>query len=146
MKRRSGGFDLVEVSYAVGAVGRTATPWLPVLRSQRGLSLIELMVASVMFATVALAIGGSTLAAARQNRVSEAHATAAGIAQDFLECMRLERVQGGTINGTCATTVPPGYAVTPNVTTVSPPGIQLQVTVTWTTAPGGSITVVSQAM
>lgn len=108
--------------------------------SSRGFSLIELLVAILIFAVVALAISGSTLQAARQNRVSEAQAVATSIAQSVLECLRLERVNGLLASINCETSNErPGYDVQPPTVTTVSPGVQWDVVVTWTAAPAGSV-------
>jgi prepilin-type N-terminal cleavage/methylation domain-containing protein len=115
--------------------------------TESGVSLIELLVAMLIFAVVALAISGSTLQASLQNRASEAETTAVAYAQDLLECYRLERIIDTTPDGSeCSATAPAGF--TPAVTVTYPaPGMQVQVTITWTRPmPGGSVTLTTLAL
>ena len=102
------------------------------------MSLIEILVAMLIFTIIAVGIASATLTSNRTNRSSERKARAVNLAHQVLECAKSQYSVGLTVTGTgCNPTAPStaGFTITGPIATPNPGGFpgmtQLQITVAW---------------
>ena len=115
----------------------------------RGFSLVELLVALVVFAIIMLGVASSTALATRVNRDSQRQAVAVNLAHQVLECVKAQIQAGRTSAFASALTdcnpssVPPGFTISSVTATPNSPitsMTRIQITIQWTTPQADLIT------
>lgn len=110
-------------------------------RATAGFSLIELLVAILIFTVIAIGVTHSTVTAVQTSRDSQRQAVAVNLAHQLLECVKSQVRAGRTIDAANAgqdcnpAGAPAGYVLSGIIVTPDPTGFagltRVQMTISW---------------